>query len=86
MDDDGASDGTYRIEDVPWVMYFEKSLALHGAFWHSGFGRERSHGCVNLTPHDARHLFMWAGPNLPEGWHGVRATKENPGTRVIVHP
>jgi hypothetical protein len=85
MDDDGASDGTYRIEDVPWVMYFEKSLALHGAFWHSSFGREKSHGCVNLTPHDARHIFGWAGPVLPEGWHGVRATKENPGTRVIVH-
>ena len=85
MDDDGASDGTYRIEDVPWVMYFEKSFALHGAFWHSSFGRERSHGCVNLTPHDARHLFGWAGPSLPEGWHGVRATKENPGTRVVVH-
>jgi lipoprotein-anchoring transpeptidase ErfK/SrfK len=85
MDDDGASDGTYRIEDVPWVMYFEKSFALHGAFWHSSFGREKSHGCVNLTPHDARHIFGWAGPQLPEGWHGVRATKENPGTRVIVH-
>jgi lipoprotein-anchoring transpeptidase ErfK/SrfK len=85
MDDDGASDGTYRIEDVPWVMYFEKSLALHGAFWHSSFGRERSHGCVNLTPYDARHLFGWAGPVLPEGWHGVRATKDNPGTRVVVH-
>ncbi len=85
MDDDGASDGTYRIEDVPWVMYFEKSFALHGAFWHSSFGRERSHGCVNLTPHDARHIFGWAGPSLPEGWHGVRATKENPGTRIVVH-
>lgn len=85
MDDDGASDGTYRIEDVPWVMYFEKSFALHGAFWHSSFGRERSHGCVNLTPYDARHIFAWAGPSLPEGWHGVRATKENPGTRVVVH-
>lgn len=86
MDDDAATDGTYRIEDVPWVMYFEKSYALHGAFWHSSFGRERSHGCVNLTPHDAREIFMWAGPSLPEGWHAVRATKENPGTRVVVHP
>ncbi|MBX3190896.1 MAG: L,D-transpeptidase [Labilithrix sp.] len=85
MDDDGASDGTYRIEDVPWVMYFEKSLALHGAFWHSSFGRERSHGCVNLTPHDARRIFQWAGPKLPPGWHGVRATKENPGTRIVTH-
>lgn len=85
MDDDAASDGTYKIEDVPWVMYFEGSLALHGAFWHSSFGHERSHGCVNLTPFDARNLFAWVGPRLPEGWHGVRGTEANPGTRVIVH-
>ncbi|MCL2778052.1 MAG: L,D-transpeptidase [Polyangiaceae bacterium] len=85
MDGDAATDGTYRIEEVPWVMYFEKAFALHGAFWHSAFGHEKSHGCVNLMPHDARHLFFWAGPSLPEGWHGVRATKDNLGTRVIVH-
>jgi len=85
MDDDGSTDGTYRIEDVPWVMYFEKSYALHGAFWHSSFGRERSHGCVNLTPGDARFIFTWVGPTLPDGWHGVRATKDNAGTRVVVH-
>jgi hypothetical protein len=85
MEDDGASEGPYSIQDVPWIMYFEGSYALHGAFWHSMFGRERSHGCVNMTPHDAKYIFGWAGPNLPEGWHGVRATKENGGTRVIVH-
>lgn len=85
MDDDTGADGTYKIEDVPWVMYFEKSYALHGAFWHSSFGRERSHGCVNLTPHDARHIFHWVGPTLPKGWHGVAANAHNPGTRVVVH-
>lgn len=85
MEDDGASDGPYSIQDVPWIMYFEKSYALHGAFWHSNWGRERSHGCVNLAPVDAKRVFHWAGPNLPEGWHGVRATGENPGTRVVVH-
>ena len=85
MEDDGASDGPYSIQDVPWIMYFEGGYALHGAFWHSRFGRERSHGCVNMTPHDAKNVFAWAGPNLPEGWHGVRATKENPGTRIVVH-
>src|SRR5262249_9283616 len=85
MDDDAASDGTYRIEDVPGVMYFEKSVALHGAFWHSMFGRERSHGCVNLQPADAHHIFDWVGPAIPAGWHGIRASKENPGTRVITH-
>lgn len=85
MEDDGASDGPYSIQDVPWIMYFEGSYALHGAFWHSKFGHEKSHGCVNMTPFDAKHVFGWAGPNLPPGWHGVKATKENPGTRVIVH-
>ncbi len=40
---------------------------------------------MNMTPFDAKHVFAWAGPNLPNGWHGVRASKENPGTRVIVH-
>ena len=85
MEDDGASDGPYSIQDVPWIMYFEGSYALHGAFWHSMFGREKSHGCVNMTPFDAKHVFGWVGPTLPPGWHGVRATKENPGTRVIVH-
>jgi hypothetical protein len=85
MEDDGASDGPYSIQDVPWIMYFEGSYALHGAFWHSRFGRERSHGCVNMTPFDAKHVFQWAGPVLPPGWHGVRATKDNPGTRVVVH-
>lgn len=85
MEDDGASDGPYSIQDVPWIMYFEGSYALHGAFWHSKFGHEKSHGCVNMTPFDAKHVFAWAGPNLPAGWHGVKSTKENPGTRVIVH-
>jgi len=55
MEDDGGGDGVYSIQDVPWIMYFEGSYALHGAFWHSMFGREKSHGCVNMTPHDARH-------------------------------
>jgi hypothetical protein len=85
MDDDTATDGPYSIEDVPWVMYFERSYALHGAFWHSQFGHEHSHGCVNMTPHDARELFAWVGPTLPQGWHAVRGTADNPGTRVLVH-
>jgi lipoprotein-anchoring transpeptidase ErfK/SrfK len=85
MDGDVASDGPYSIEDVPWIMYFKGSYALHGAFWHGMFGRERSHGCVNLSPSDARALFGWTEPRLPEGWHGVNATESRPGTLVVVH-
>jgi hypothetical protein len=85
MDGDVASDGPYSIEDVPWIMYFSGSYALHGAFWHSNFGHTKSHGCVNLSPEDARQLFGWTEPQLPDTWHGVEATDEKPGTRVLVH-
>jgi L,D-transpeptidase catalytic domain len=85
MDGDVASDGPYSIEDVPWVMYFQGSYALHGAFWHDSFGHPRSHGCVNLAPDDARTLFGWADPQLPPGWHGVVANGDKGGSRVIVH-
>ena len=87
MDGDGtaAGDLPYSIEDVPYVAYFEGSYALHGAFWHSDFGRERSHGCVNLSPLDAKWVFVWSEPRLPRGWHGVWATPEKKGTLVVVH-
>ena len=85
MDGDVASDGPYSIQDVPWIMYFNASIALHGAFWHSNFGHVQSHGCVNLAPWDAKALFGWTEPRLPAGWHGVAATEEHPGTRVVVH-
>jgi hypothetical protein len=87
MDGDAelASDGPYSIEDVPYIQYFNGSYALHGAFWHAEFGHVKSHGCVNLAPWDAKALFGWTEPALPEGWHAVFATKDRPGTRVIVH-
>ncbi len=85
MDGQVASDVPYSIEDVPWVMYFEGSYALHGAFWHSNFGYRMSHGCVNLSPADARELFAWTEPHLPTGWHGVFAKEPADGTRVVVH-
>jgi hypothetical protein len=85
MDGDVAADGPYSIEDVPWVMYFQGSYALHGAFWHGQFGRTMSHGCVNLSPADARTIFGWVEPRLPDGWHGVFATEARPGTRVVIH-
>jgi lipoprotein-anchoring transpeptidase ErfK/SrfK len=86
MDGNSAGDGPYSIEDVPWVMYFEGSFALHGAFWHNLFGYMRSHGCVNMAPADARWVFQWSEPQLPAGWHGVNSSDTGrAGTRVYVH-
>ncbi len=85
MDGDTAVDGPYSVDDVPYVMYFELAYALHSAFWHNRFGRPKSHGCVNLSPLDARHVFNWAEPPLHEGWHSAYPTDEVPGTWVWVH-
>jgi lipoprotein-anchoring transpeptidase ErfK/SrfK len=87
MDGDGtaAGDLPYSIEDVPFVEYFEGSYALHAAFWHNNFGHEMSHGCVNLSPLDAKKIFFWTEPKLGRGWHAAWATPENRGTIVVVH-
>ena len=74
----------YYVEDVPWTMYFWPRYALHGVFWHWGFGRIASHGCVNLAPKDARHLFATLGPQLPRGWTTMWSTEADPGTTVRI--
>jgi hypothetical protein len=74
----------YAIEDVPWVQFFDKAVALHGAFWHRDFGHVHSHGCVNLAPIDARWLFVFTSPNMPQGWTATFPTPIERGTLVRV--
>ena len=61
----------YDVSAVPWAMRFKAGLYLHAAYWHDAFGVRRSHGCVNLSPRDARALYEWATPALPPGWSEV---------------
>ena len=84
MDNEDNLSGPYFIQDVPWVMYFRGSYGLHGAFWHDRFGLRTSHGCVNLSPRDARRFFEFAAaPALPEGWHAVYTPPTEQGT--VIH-
>jgi len=87
MDGDGSAAGDlpYSIEDVPYVEYFYRAYALHGAFWHSNYGVQMSHGCVNLSPLDAKWLFFFTGPDARAGFHGMWARPEGSGTRVVIH-
>lgn len=50
----------YDIEDVPYTMFFDDGIALHGAYWHDRFGYKHSHGCVNMPPRDAEWVFLWS--------------------------
>lgn len=60
----------YYLPGVPWTMYFYKSYALHGTYWHNNFGHPMSHGCVNLRTPDAEWLYNFGSV----------------GTLVNVHP
>ncbi len=75
----------YALANVPSNMFFHQGYAIHGAYWHNNFGHPMSHGCVNSPLSYAAQIFEWAGPVVPEGKNVVRATAENPGTRVVVH-
>ena len=61
----GAPDA-YALQDVPWTMYFDGSISLHGTYWHDDFGYRRSHGCVNLSISDARWLYEWTAESKPD--------------------
>lgn len=55
------SDEYYRVEDVPYVMYFDDfGNAIHGTYWHNNFGMPMSHGCVNLPIDIAAWMYEWA--------------------------
>jgi hypothetical protein len=64
---------SYYLSEVPFTQFFHMPFALHAAYWHDRFGEPKSGGCVNLSPEDARWLFHWTTPVLPEGWHAVRS-------------
>ena len=53
---------TWVVPNVPHVMYFNGSVALHGTYWHNLFGTgvRMSHGCVNLPLDAAAWLYGWA--------------------------
>lgn len=79
------SDDPYYVEAVPWTMFFKPMYAIHGAYWHWGFGHKASHGCINLAPKDARWLFDNAEPQLPDGWHTINADDTDlPGTLIRI--
>ncbi|MEY3011889.1 MAG: hypothetical protein RIT45_624 [Pseudomonadota bacterium] len=74
----------YVAEAVPFVIHFYQGQALHGAWWHDGFGTVRSHGCVNVPPADARWLFELAHPPLPAGWRGVLLSHGDPRPHILI--
>lgn len=74
-------DDFYYLEEVPFTMFFDEGRALHGAYWHDGFGYRRSHGCVNMSITDAHWLYQWVAKAM-----GTRASADKEaGPAVYVY-
>ena len=79
----------FELADVPWVEYFHNGYALHAAYWHTEYGRPRSHGCINLATQkqnsrsgvneDAGWLYQWASLGVP-----VTVYRESPREKTTL--
>jgi lipoprotein-anchoring transpeptidase ErfK/SrfK len=77
-------DKPYYVNKVPWSTFFQWHNAIHGAYWHDRFGVTKSHGCVNVAPLDAKHVFEWVTPPMPPGWTGLRPQDLLASPHVVV--
>lgn len=55
----------YDVPDVPYTMYYDGGMAIHGAYWHNLFGNPVTHGCTNVAVDHAKWLFNWASVGTP---------------------
>ncbi|MCA9392220.1 L,D-transpeptidase [candidate division WWE3 bacterium] len=53
----GEGTNAYKLPLIKWIAYFDEDRGTHSTYWHYGFGRGRSHGCVNMTLYDAKIVF-----------------------------
>ncbi len=80
-------DGVGSKAEVPLVVLLSErqpglpASALFAAWWMSSWGSSGGFFGFALSPLDARRLFDFAAPELPDGWHSVRGE----GTWVVVH-
>ena len=86
----GSGADYYNLPNVPWTMFFANNIygrgagySLHGAYWHNNFGHPMSHGCVNISPANAKLLYDWANP--PTIGYTTYANASNPGTMVTIY-
>jgi hypothetical protein len=76
----------YSTPAVPWsTMISGDGVAIHGAFWHNAFGEKRSHGCINVTPEDAKWIFRWTTPYVSLAQSEARVSLPDHGTIVVTN-
>lgn len=80
----GTFQSGYSTPAVPWnTMISGDGVAIHGAFWHNAFGEKRSHGCINVSPEDAKWIFRWTTPYVSLAQSEMRVSLPDHGTIVM---
>jgi lipoprotein-anchoring transpeptidase ErfK/SrfK len=80
----GTFQAGYSTPAVPWTtMISGDGIAIHGAFWHNAFGEKRSHGCINVSPEDAKWIFRWTTPYVSLTQSEMRLSLPDHGTIVL---
>lgn len=74
----------FDVAEAPWALALEGGFAITGTYW-SDVGEAHGFHNIALSPIDARRIWTWADPQLPDGWHGAYDQAEA-GTIVFVRP
>lgn len=74
----------FDVAEAPWALALEGGFAITGSYWNE-VGEAQGFHNITLSPIDARRIWTWADPQLPEGWHGAY-DQEEAGTIVYVRP
>jgi lipoprotein-anchoring transpeptidase ErfK/SrfK len=79
---DGVS-SYYDLPGVPWSSYIDTNgISIHGTYWHNDYGEPHSHGCINLPSEQAKWIYRWTTPVVPE--EKLFIYKPGTGTHVYV--
>lgn len=81
----GSAASGYELMSVAFTSIFSTGgVAIHSTYWHNNYGEPMSHGCVNVTPEDAKFVFRWSRPEVPYGDGKMEVTGFTNVTRVDV--
>jgi hypothetical protein len=72
--------------DTAWVVELDNGLRIAAAS-NPNLGNEAAPvGTIELHPEDARQVFQWLRPEVPEHWHGVITNRaERQASAILVH-
>ncbi len=72
--DSKESHDAFDVPSAPYAIEFAPGVSLRSVFWADNAGEARSYHDVALSPIDAKRVFAWAGPEVPQGFRSIVPT------------